>query len=64
MAHVIEHCRFACAIDPQCLGIEFVKGVFCASIRKYRADKVVRYLGTLAERKPSKCYGVQHQIFD
>ncbi|VDK32678.1 unnamed protein product [Dibothriocephalus latus] len=64
LAHVIENCRFACAIDQQCLGIEFVKGAFCTLIRKYRADKVIRQLGTLTERKPRACYAAQHKEFN
>ncbi|KAL7054034.1 hypothetical protein AAHC03_026618 [Spirometra sp. Aus1] len=62
MAHVIENCRFACAIDVKCLGIEFVKGSLCALVREYRNDKVVRHLGTLTERKPVECVRGQKQM--
>lgn len=55
LAFSLENCRFACAIEPKCVALEFAKDSFCNLLRKFDSSAMTRQLGTLTERKPPSC---------
>ncbi len=64
MAYSLENCRFACAMEPKCVALEFAMGSFCNLLKKFEGGSMTRQLGTTTERKPPNCETVQATVVE
>ncbi|VDM16683.1 unnamed protein product [Hydatigera taeniaeformis] len=57
-----ENCKFACAIDPKCIAVEFSEGFFCNLLTTFANDKLTRQVGTTTFTKPRTCVKKQRNV--
>ncbi|KAL5962467.1 hypothetical protein TSMEX_009795 [Taenia solium] len=58
----LENCKFACAIDPKCVAVEFSEGFFCNLLTIFEKDKLTRQVGITTLTKPSACVRKQSTV--
>ncbi|KAL5110988.1 hypothetical protein TcWFU_009873 [Taenia crassiceps] len=62
LAFSLENCKFACAIDPKCVAVEFSEGFFCNLLTVFEKGKLTRQMGTTTLTKPNDCVRKQRTV--